>query len=377
MRVLKGLVPTILVGVVGNSVIYLIPLLVGGMVADRGFTEQQAGLLASIDLGGYALATALTAWLVGRVNWRRLAYFGVALMVAANVVTTGLHAFDAFAAARFASGLGCGVLAGLASVSLSQTENPERNFGLLLAAALLFGTTGLWGLPVLLSQYGLNSAYWMLAGLALAVAFAAARLPQGNVAATSTGNSEHRLSWLLVGMVLLSVTLFWAEQNAVYAYIERLGNAAGLQPTFIGFSLGMANLTGFAGAALVAWLGSRFGRVLPLVIATCLQLGCLSLLQGELSSFRFIVGLGAMSLAWNVVNPFQLGILAGIDVSGKSLALAATVTGIGLALGPAAGSMAIAFGGYGAILWLAAGLAVVSFALLLLPIRRMQAACSG
>ena len=72
MRAIKGLLPTILVGVMGNSVIYLIPLLVGGMVTDRGFTEQQAGLLASIDLGGYALATALTAYLVDSLMWERV-----------------------------------------------------------------------------------------------------------------------------------------------------------------------------------------------------------------------------------------------------------------------------------------------------------------
>lgn len=374
MRRLQELVPTILVGVMGNSVIYLIPLLVGGMVTDRGFTEQQAGLLASIDLGGYAIATALTAYLVGHLNWRHLAFGGLALMVVANAATTTLHAFDTFAAARFVSGLGCGVLAGLASVSLSQTENPERNFGLLLAAALLFGTAGLWGLPVLTAQYGLNSAYWLLAALALVVALVAGRLPETHAPSAAAGGDSGGVNWPVVGAVLVSVTLFWTTQNAVYAYIERIGNAAGLEPTFIGFSLGMANLTGFAGAALVAWLGARAGRLLPLVIATALQLACLVVLSGSLSSMAFIVAFGTMSLAWNIVNPFQLGILSGVDPSGKTLALAATMTGVGLAAGPAVGAFAIEVGGYGAILWLAAALAVLSVALLLPPLRSIALA---
>ena len=37
-------VPIILIGVMGNSVIYLIPLLVGGMVSDRGFSESKRAL---------------------------------------------------------------------------------------------------------------------------------------------------------------------------------------------------------------------------------------------------------------------------------------------------------------------------------------------
>ena len=76
-----------------------------------------------------------------------------------------------------------------------------------------------------------------------------------------------------------------------------------------------------------------------------------------------------MALAWNIVNPFQLSILAGVDPSGKALALATTVTGAGLAIGPAAGALAIGSGGYGAILWLAALLAVSSVLLLVAPQR--------
>jgi hypothetical protein len=61
MTEIRRLWPTILTGVMGNSVLYLIPLLVGAMVTDRGFSEQQAGLTASADLAGYAVATFFTA----------------------------------------------------------------------------------------------------------------------------------------------------------------------------------------------------------------------------------------------------------------------------------------------------------------------------
>lgn len=178
-----------------------------------------------------------------------------------------------------------------------------------------------------------------------------------------------RAGWVLAGAVLASITLFWAEQNAVYAYVERIGNGSGLSADYIGFSLGLANLTGFAGAMLVAWLGARLGRLIPLGIATLVQLVCLVALSGHVSSVAYIAGISSMSLAWNVVNPFQMSILAGVDPSGKALALAATVTGAGLAIGPAAGAVAIGFGGYGAILWLAGALAVTSVLLLLAPQR--------
>jgi predicted MFS family arabinose efflux permease len=375
VRKLKGLLPSIAIGVMGNGVIYLIPLLVGGMVSDRGFSEQLAGYMASADLGGYALATFLTAMLLDRIPWRRMAFIGLAVMIAANVATTFSHDAGTFALCRIASGLGCGILAALASVTIGQSDQPDRNYGFLLAASLLYGTAALWGLPGLLTQFGLNSAYWLLVVLAVAILFVVPFIPAGRASRSAgvvaTGHAPH---WLLAAGVLLSILLFWADQNDVYAYIERVGNASGISAEFIGFSLGVGNLTGFLGASLVAALGSRAGRLVPIVVATVINLGCLWILAHPVSPWTYLVALGTTSFTWNIVNPFQLGILAAVDPSGKALALAATVTGAGLAIGPAIGAAAIGIGGYAAVFWLAGTLAIVSVFLMLPALRAAPAA---
>lgn len=374
MRHVKALIPSIVTGVMGNSVIYLIPLLVGGMVSDRGFSEQQAGFMASAELGGYALATLLTALLLDRVPWQRMAFAGLVAMIAANVATTFAHDGQTFALVRIASGLGSGILAALASVAIGQTDQPDRNYGFLIAASLLYGTAALWGLPVLLARYGLNSAYWLLVALAVAVIFVVPSMPAGRAArnerSAAVGVSGR---WLLSAAVLLSILLFWADQNDVYAYIERIGNASGISEEFIGFSLGVANLTGFAGASLVAALGTRFGRLLPMLFATVINLVCLVILAQAVRPWTYLVALGAMAVSWNVVNPFQLGILAGVDPTGRALALAATVTGAGLAVGPAIGAIAVGIGGYVAVLWAAGALAVFSLVLMLPELRVVRA----
>lgn len=372
MRPSPGLTATFVIGVVGNSVIYLIPLLVGGMISDRGFGEQQAGYMASADLGGYALATMLTALVVNRWSWHRLAFAGLTVIVVANVVTTAVYAPLPFALVRVASGLGSGILAALASVAIGRSGSPDRNFGMLLACSLLFGTAALWGLPLLLGRYGLDAAYWLLAGLAAVTLAVVPRLPRSHAPPADSvpdAAAHSGVSWAAPAMVLLSILLFWASQNDVYAYIERVGNASGLAPEFIGFTLGAANLTGFAGAALVAFLGTRAGRLVPLLVSTAVQLVCLATLSHPVGAWTYFAALCATSLAWNVTNPFQLGILASVDRGGKALALAATVTGAGLAAGPAVAAAAIGVGGYGAVLWTACALAVISL-LLLIPVLR-------
>ncbi len=275
------------------------------------------------------------------------------------------------------SGLGGGLLAALATVSLGQTENPDRNYGLLFAAQLLFATGGLWGFPPLLDRFTLNSAYWLIALLALLVGFAAASLPQGRAERVQSRADAMRGRWLLAPAVLASILLFFAEQNAIWAYIERIGNGAGLSAHYIGFSLGVATLTGFAGAALVAWAGTRVGRLIPLALATLLQLGCLVTLVGHAAPAAYLFSTAVLALSWNVVNPFQLGILAEVDPSGKALALAATVTGVGMAAGPAVAAFTIDGDGYTAILWLAGVLAVVSLVLVLPALQTIRRTVMG
>lgn len=374
MNVQKGLWPAILTGVMGNSVIYLIPLFVGAMVTDRGFTEQQAGFLASADLAGYAVATLLTALVLHRFRWRTMAQFALALMIAANLGTRFGHSAAAFGAIRFLSGFGGGILAAIATVALGRGPNPDRNYGLLFAASLLFGTAALWSLPLLLGRTGIDGAYALVAVLAALAWFAVRRIEEdGWSRREESGAVDRSAHGWLAAAVLVSITLFWAQQNALYAYLERIGNASGLTSQYIGFVLGAGNLTGFLGAAIVAGIGSRYGRWLPLSISIFVQLVCLWMLRGTLDPTGFLVVVGVMALAWNIINPYQLGILASVDRGGRALALSATFIGIGLAAGPAMAAMTVGEGHYGGILVLAAALTIASAMLLVFPLVKRQA----
>jgi predicted MFS family arabinose efflux permease len=365
---IRKLAPSIVVGVMGNTGIYLIPLLLGAMVSERGFTDQQAGLVASADLAGYAVMTFITAVFLIDRDWKRLAIAGVTIMFLANLASTSASSAGTFAAFRFMSGVGAGILAAVATVSLGRTEKPDRSYGLLFAACLLFGTVGLWGLPLMLERTGLNGAYVVIAGLAVVTGVVSRGLAQAPPRAAGADTKSSRQGGSLAAvLILLAIAMFWAHQNALYAYVERIGNASGLSAQFIGFTLGFANLAGFVGASLVAWLGTRFGRLLPLLVLTTVQVGCVWMLSGHVNSSTYLLAMGVIALSWNIINPIQIGILAGVDQQGRWLALSSTVIGVGLALGPALGAAALRGEGYASVLWLVAGLAVAS-TLLALPV---------
>ncbi len=377
-KMAKGTLPALVtIGVMAVTSLYLQPLLVGGMISDRGFTEQQAGFIASADLAGMALASFIAlAWLT-RIGWRVAALFGLATMALANAATTAVFSAELFAVVRFVSGFGGGTLLAIAMVGIGHSEHADRNYAILLVCQLLFGTLGLWALPFLLAGFGLNGAYWLLALLAVLVTAVTAAIPTIRAREASATGTVPAQTWLACSAVLLAILLFFVEQNAVWAYSERIGNAAGLSAEYIGFSLGLANLMGLVGAALVAWLGTRFGRLLPLCVVTVVQIVCLGVLVGQMGDRTFLAGMMLLAFAWNVIIPYQLGILAEIDASGRMLALAATVTGVGLALGPGAGAMVLRGEDYSSINVLAGVLAIAILVLVLpalLQIRRKAAA---
>ncbi len=360
----RTLAALIAIGVIAVTSLYLQPLLVGGMITDRGFTEQQAGLIASADLAGLALASCFAiAWL-SRLSWRTMAWIGLAVVLGANVATTRIGAFEAFTATRFLCGLGSGTLLAIAIVGIGHSAQADRHYGFLLVCQLLFGTLGLWAAPFLQAQFRLDGLYLLMAGLAgVVAATSASAIPAVRERAAAIAIQLSVREWMLCSAVLLAVLVFFVEQNAVWAYAERMGNAAGLTGEYIGFSLGLANLVGLGGAALVAGLGVRAGRWVPLLLATAVQVACLYALMGETSDRSYLVAMCLLAFGWNVVIPYQQGLLAEVDHSGKALALVATATGVGLALGPGAAASVLSGEGYMEVNVLAGVLAVLSMVL--------------
>ena len=368
----RSLAAMLAIGVMGNSVIYVMPLLIGAMVTDRGFSEQQAGLIASADLLGYTAATLAVAALVRRVNWRSIVWCGLLLMIGANLTSPLIRGFEAFTAARIVSGVGGGLLAALATVAIGCRAEPDRGFGALFTALLLFATAALWILPPIIDSLGIGGAYGLIVVLALPVAYSVRHLPPtAETAAVAVPGQPQTNRWFAY-LVLLSIFVFFAEQNAVWAFAERIGSSAGLSGHYIGFALGVATLLSAVGAALVAWLGTRISRGLAVAGATLVQVGAFVWLGGEFGASLFLILVVLLSIAWNIVNPFQLGILSQLDNSGSSLALAPAATGLGLAAGPAIGAAVLSPGAYGILLAVCAGLAAMSTLLLWLPLLALK-----
>ena len=347
-------------GVVGSIVFTLLPLLVGAFTT-LSLDRKQVGFLGSADMAGMFLAAAVATWWVRELDWRRVGALATALLVGSHLLSGVVETFVPLLLVRVVAGFAGGSLMSIALTSLGDTRKPDRWFALFISGQLGLGAVGLWLLPSLLEELGLRGAFW---ALALLTALAAVSLPyiprQGRLRAGHDHSSAKAVSTIPGLLSLAGCLVFNLGIMAVWAYAERIGDAAGLEASTIGRALGTSLLAGLFGALLAAALVDRFGRGLPIVASALLQLVALVLIAGQPSVATYTVGVMLFSFCWNFPVAYQLAITVEVDRGGRLVVLFLSAVKLGYAIGPALAGQLIALGGSFAPVLIMAGLCFVA-----------------
>ena len=238
----------------------------------------------------------------------------------------------------------------IALTSLGDTHKPDRYFALFVAGQLTLGALALWLFPDFLQKFGLRGVFLSLAAVVTVVSIFIPFIPQqGRIIETagpaassrdSAAGEDHQA--VLPGVLaLLACLIFNMGIMAVWAYLERMGNGAGLDASYIGRTLSLSLLAALGGALLAAAVADRYGRVIPLVITIIIQLFALLLLAGDLTPLRFLLGVMLFSFAWNFPVAYQLAITVSLDVSGRLVVLFLSAVKLGYAAGPAIAALLI------------------------------------
>ena len=168
-----------------------------------------------------------------------------------------------------------------------------------------------------------------------------------------TGGGRSPVLWTLAALVVHFTAL-----SALWAFVDRLATRNGLSAEQIGSALGLSMFAGLLGALLVTWLADRYGRRMPLWLAATVFVAVGYGYHLEFSWSQFTALSGLLSLAWNFVLAYQMGIIADLDRVGRYAVLMPAAQSSGAMLGPILGGVLIAGLGYTELL-LATGLGVV------------------
>ena len=339
---------------VGPAAIILMPLIVGGLVDSYGFSEQQAGVIATGEGIGLVLGLLTAALWVRSVTWRLALLVGLTTYAALNFGSPLVDGHAGILVLRFLSGFVGGGVFAIVVAALGDNREPDRAFGIAQAVqGLVMGALFAWA-PSLMSESGINSLFYLMAILALTTMIFVPQFPRRGVVDAAPVPSDSAGDPPSSAPILLYLGLFggFAYYLAVFGFwgfIERMGIRAGLEESTIGYALGISQLAAICGALLAAGAAQRFGRFLPLLTALVGQLWVLWVLVGQFSAWAFYAGACAYQGLYVMATSYQLGVIAHLDSKGKFIVVMTALQGLGAALGPSIAAALIDDGAYSGI----------------------------
>lgn len=356
----------------GIFYVNILPALVDGLITALGFTNQQAGTVASANLYGAALGALLIVFLIRRMNWQLMALLFLAGLICIDVASMYVTQAGSMIALRFFDGFVGGMLVGTGFSVIARTKGPDRTFGVLLFVQFGLGGLGVMTLPGLVDQFGTKVLFLTLIAFSTVTVLMLPFLPAYKVDETAEAKRkvQHgKIQILPLVFTLLAIFLFQAANNALYAYIIGLGEFFGQEGAMITTTLGVAAWLGLAGAGLVVIISDRFGYVRSLLSGMVFTIiGTWAFLHSDVS-WIWITANCLIGITWAFTISYLLGLASRFDVTGQMAAMGGFASKMGLASGPAIAAFLLGEDNYVMITWAAVVGLIMCLCIVIYPAR--------
>ncbi len=359
--------------VVGTLGILFLPLMVSGIIDDLDFSKKQAGYIAAIEMAGIAIATGFGIFWVRRVNWVLVASIATIVLAVANWASTGIGNFEAMFVTRFVVGLASGALLAIGMACQSDSDKADHIFGYWVAAQMTVSSVGYILLPRVRESFGVDGFFLAIALTGLTAFIAILFLPQRGIKRESVANSKHE-AIVTSSFALFGALLFFMAQGGVWAFLERLGLAANLSVTQIGFALAISSYLGIVGGLAKNWATDFMGPLSPFAIVVIGELGMLVIFATNPGNLMFIVAVCALQFCWAMGMAAFLSSFNLIDQSGGLVLLLMSVAKVGYSLGPALMGWLIVGDDYSYVIMSAAAMVVAGMLIAAFLIKARTAA---
>lgn len=365
-----------LVATAGFFYVNIMSAIVDGMVTALGFSNAQAGTVGAANIYGASVGSFIAVLLVRRVRWRPTLFALLSLLLLLDLGSLAIHAAGPLTAMRALHGLVGGMAVGVVYSVMARTHSPDRAFGMLLLVQFGLGGLGVMVLPTLVPEFGTRILFLSLAALTACALVAIFAIPKlADATPVARGARPPRMSTTArttTVLVLLALFLFQGGNMALSAFIIRLGEHYELGRGFIGQALGWATWIGAAGAGLVIFMGTRFGRLRPMLVAMLLTLaGTAGFFWSGLQPVFFIANVGT-AITWSFVVPYLFGMLSRLDLSGRLATLGGFMSKLGLASGPMAAGLLLRDDDFPLLITVAIAALAVSGVAMLAAARRID-----
>jgi len=342
-----------LLATAGFFYVNIMGAIVDGLVTGLHFSTTQAGMVGAANIYGASLGALVAVFIVRHVRWRLALATLLCILLVIDLASIAIHAPGLLTAVRALHGLAGGMAVGVTYSVMARLRSPDRAFGMLLVLQQGLGGLGLMFLPSLVPIYGTRILFLVLAGLTCIALVGMLAIPRD-----AAGQGETKIVHLAldgpsrwaVALTLLALFLFQAGNMALAAFIIGLGENFQLARDFIGQALGWATWIGAGGAVLVIMMGTRFGRLQPLLAAMLVTLAGIAGFFWSGNQLVFFAANLVTAITWSFVVPYLFGMASALDASGRMATMAGFASKLGLASGTAAAGLVLRWGDYHALI---------------------------
>jgi MFS family permease len=366
------------------------PVIVQALI-ESGLNHQQAGNLGTIELMMLALSSTLITPYVPIVSHRKLA-IGGALVAAVGLVFSVLStSLPEMVIGRIITGLGSGLAIAGANAAVAARADAERIFaiiwtmgGAVTASIARYMPDHVKGgnypvgfsILLLICLVGIPFMAWVPPrsaplGFEPIVRAAAAREPEGEPAGLRTVFGPMAL------MALLGMLIYSAAEQGLWQFAYNIPLESGIPKAVASKVLAFTTLMGLAGGVAAAVLGTRLGRIAPLIIGSLLSAIGRWVYIATTGSEWLLVGGLMWGLGFYFVTPYQIGLVAALDRHGRVAVAAGAATNLGYAIGPTVAGRILQHLDSSALIIAVCGASVMSM-LLMLPLAiRVERVAAG
>lgn len=347
-----SLAAAILLTMVGLLVPNIQPIVVGAAADNLLFNSQQLGFLAGIETLCLGTSGLLAVFWVRRSNWHKVASLALSVIFVGNLATAFVADYAALLVIRGLTGLlGDGVAFALGIAIISEYDDTDRNFGIMVIVHVASMFIAMWLLPYADALWGMAGVFVPVAVLGLLLLPTVSVLPGKAVARATTlvtnSSSNGPVFWGLGAQLVWYIAV-----GGLWAFIERIGDNAGLTDTDIGLALAIGMGVSIVGSIVATWQGDRFGRLVPFIFTMVVQVFVAALLLDFEGVVVYSLIWFVFNLVWNYALPYMYAGVAKADYSGKFVVLVPTAQSFGLGLGASIAGMLIADFGLPAVIYL-------------------------
>lgn len=376
----QGIAALLIAHCAGMLDLVVLPVWVGTLIGWYGLDPLQAGLLATLFLGGQVTSSLVLAPRFGRLPARVVVTVGFSVAALAFLGAALTRDYAAMAALHLIGGFGAGGALGTTHGTMGRSANPHRLFAWAGLALGIFGIAMLGGGGRLVAIHG-GPAMFTLFAAVMAVASIAAitAFPRPAPAAVSAMTIPPRPAGRLPSAAWFCIAGFSAVSLAnamVYSFVERIGVDRGFGVDAVVAVLTTVGFVNLLPPLLAAALERRL-RAERVLIAAPVVIGSLALIITQSTHFAPYAAATAVQIGVVVfTHTFLFGLLARLDRSGRAVAATPAMLMIGSAIGPVLAGTLVKTAGYEALGAAVAAVCLVSLLCFLQLSRRPTAAAA-